>query len=484
MAKPKSIKLNFIMNSLLTMSSVIFPLITFPYVARVLSPIGIGKVNFAISVIAYFSMFAQLGIPTYGIRACARVRDDKSELSRTVLEILIINLITCIITYLTLFAFIMVIPRFSQDKTLFLIVSATIIMNAIGVEWLYRGLEEYVYISVRSIAFKFIALVLMFLLIKNSNDYVIYGGLTIFASVGSNALNFINLRKIVNFKCKELNLKRHLKPVAIFFGMSVATTIYANMDTVMLGFMQTDSDVGLYNAAIKIKNVLISFVTSLGAVLLPRATKYVEDGDLDSFRNITKKANNYVIVVAGSLTVYFMIFAGPAIRLLCGEEFEGAILPMRIIMPTLLLVGLSNISGLQMLVPLGLEKRVLLSEIVGVIVNAIVNILLIPTISSSGAAIGTVCAELAVIIVQLLCLHKVMDLNVIPSKLGIIIVGLITAVVASIWTLFVFSANITIILASSILFFGVYGAVLIIGKEEMVITIIIPFIKSYINKVK
>ena len=174
--KQKSIKINFIMNMILTMSSFIFPLITFPYVSRILLPVGTGKVSFATSLISYFSMFAQLGIPTYGIRVCAKVRDNREELTRTVQELLTINLVMSVLSYIALFIVLTFVPRLQADKPLYIIMSFTIILTSIGMEWLYKALEQYMYITVRSVIFKFIALIAMFLLIHEQQDYVIYGG--------------------------------------------------------------------------------------------------------------------------------------------------------------------------------------------------------------------------------------------------------------------------------------------------------------------
>ena len=281
--------------ALLTMSQFIFPLITFPYVSRILSPEGIGKVSFATSVISYFAMFAQLGIPTYGVRTCAKVRDDKRELSRTVQELFIINIAMSIIAYAILFFSILFVARLQEEKILLLIISATILFNAFGMEWLYKALEQYSYITIRSMIFKFIAVVAMLLLIQKKSDYVIYGAISIFASSASNIFNFLHVHKYIDIKpIGEYNFKRHLKAVAVFFAMSCATTIYTNLDTVMLGFMSSNLEVGYYNAAVKIKIILVSVVTSLGVVLLPRASYYVEHKMMNEFYNITGKAINFV----------------------------------------------------------------------------------------------------------------------------------------------------------------------------------------------
>ncbi len=483
MKEQKSLKLNFIMNAILTMSSFIFPLITFPYVSRVLLPVGTGKVSFATSLISYFSIFAQLGIPTYGIRACAQVRDNREELTRTAHELLFINLIMSAFTYVALFFALAFVPRLQDDRTLYIVVSFTIILTSIGMEWLYKALEEYVYITVRSIIFKAIALVAMFLLIHSESDYVIYGGISIFAASASNVLNFINAHRYIDMNpVGNYNLKRHLKAVAVFFAMACATTIYTNMDTVMLGFMTTDEDVGYYNAAVRVKTLLVSFVTSLGAVLLPRASYYVEHKLMDDFRRICKKAIDFVFLLASPLALYFILFAGQVIGFLAGSEYGGSIIPMMIIMPTLLLIGLTNILGMEILVPLGQEKKVLYSTIAGAVANVIVNALLIPRMQSSGAAIGTLVAETVVLIVQYWMLRNQVSDMFRSIRYWKIIVGLILGTVCSYWIVIFDFRNIEVILITACLFFGVYGLFLLLTKETLTIEIFGQFIQRIRRK--
>lgn len=469
----KSIKANFIMNALLTMSSFIFPLITFPYVSRVLLPIGTGKVSFATSLISYFNMIAQLGIPTYGIRVCAMVRDDREQLSRTAQELLIINICMSIVSYVALAFGLCFIPRLREDRVLYVITSSTIFLTAIGMEWLYKALEQYTYITIRSLCMKVIALVSMFLLVREQRDYVIYGVISVFASAFSNILNFYNVRKYIDVRpVGNYCLKRHLKPIGVFFAMACATTIYGNLDTVMLGFMKTDIDVGYYNAAVKIKNVLVSVVTSLGAVLLPRASYYVEKGLMRQFSEVTRKALNFVFIIAPALTVYFAIFAQSCVYLVSGMAYNNSILPMQIIMPTVFIIGISNITGIQMLVPLGKEKIVLYSEIVGAIVNVCINSLLIPQFASAGAAIGTVIAETVVLMVQLLSLKTTYSdaFKAVPYvKMG---VGIIFAIVSSFWVRIVFIDDLLVLLLSAFLYWTVYIISLLIMKESMLIEVV------------
>jgi O-antigen/teichoic acid export membrane protein len=469
MKEKKSLKLNFFMNAILTISSFIFPLITFPYVSRILLPVGTGKVAFATSWINFFAMIAQLGIPTYGIRACAKVRDNKEELTKTAQELMIINLIMSAVVYVALFVCIGVVPKLREDRILVLIVSMTIFFNAIGMEWLYKALEEYAYITLRSLIFKAIALIAMFALVRQQSDYVIYGGITIFAASASNIFNFIHSHRYISLHpVGKYNLKRHLHAVVIFFAMACATTVYTNLDTVMVKFIKGDEAVGYYNAAVKIKNLLVGIITSLGTVVLPRATHYIENNMIDEFKAVSKKAINFVIVVSIPLCLYFVFFAKEGIYFFSGYAYTGSIVPMQIIMPTLIFIGLTNILGIQILVPLGKEKQVFYSVLLGAIVDLIINAILIPQFASAGAAIGTVIAEFAVLLFQLWVLRAYISSMFCNIKYPAILLANAAAVVGSIWVKNLMLGNFFTLVVSAVLFFAIYGIILLVFKEPIV----------------
>ncbi len=471
--KNKSLKINFLMNALLTMSSFIFPLITFPYISRILLPVGSGKISFATSFVQYFNMFAQLGIPVYGIRICAQVRDNRKELTRTAHELLFLNILMGLISYIILGVLIVTVPRLRQERTLYIIISFTIVLTAIGMNWLYQALEQYTYITIRSIIFKIIAILAMFLLVHEQEDYVIYGAISIFAASASNICNFINIHKYIDLKfVGKYNIRRHIKPVLVFFAMSCATTIYTNLDTVMLGFMKTDEDVGYYNTAVKIKSILVSLVTSLGAVLLPRASYFIKQGNMSEFKRINKKALNFVFLVSCPLTVYFIMFAKAGIFFLSGKEFGGSILPMQIIMPTLIFIGVSNILGIQMLIPLGKEKIVLYSEIAGAAVDLIINALLIPGYASAGAAIGTVAAELVVVCFQAFALRNDIGQYFKGISYIKILIAVVTSTVVCIWFTQVKWSNFSVLMSSGCTFFAIYGVVLLVLREKLTIEVV------------
>lgn len=468
MSEKKSLKLNFVMNAILTMSSFLFPLISFPYVSRVLLPVGTGKVSFATSLISYFLMFAQLGIPTYGVRACAKVRDDKRALTKTAHELFIINLVMSVISYAALFLALIFVPRLRGERPLYLLVSLTIIFNTIGMEWLYKALEQYTYITVRSIIFKAVALAAMFALVRTQEDYVIYGGITILASSASYLMNFIHARKYIDMRpVGGYEFRPHLKAVAIFFAMACASTVYTNLDTVMLGFMTNDETVGYYNAAVRIKSILVSIVTSLGTVLLPRASYYVEHGQMDAFRKITGKALNFVFAAALPLMLYFILFARQGIFLLSGESYAGAVLPMQVIMPTLLFIGLSNVLGIQTLVPLGREKVVLWSIIAGAVVDVVLNVAMIPAFGAAGAAAATTIAEAVVLAVQIAALRQEALSAFRKIRYGKILLALASGTAASFWVSGLEMGSFWALALSACLFFGAYGAVLLLTGEPM-----------------
>ena len=481
--KQKSIKLNMVMNALLSMSSFIFPLITFPYVSRVLLPVGTGRVSFATSVVTYFAMFAQLGIPTYGIRLCAKVRDDKEELTRAVHEVLFINLFMSAIVYVVFFISLAVVPKFREEHTLLLIIGATILLNALGVEWLYKALEQYTYITIRSLIFKLAALVGMFLLVRNSEDCLQYGFLTILATSASNILNFINLRKYIYLRpIGGYHIKRHIKMILVFFSMSVATTIYTNLDNVMLGFMKDKEEVGYYSAAVKIKSIMVSVVTSASTVLLPRASYYVDKGMMDEFSRILKKTMHFIFVISIPFSVYFMMYAKEGIFFLSGKAYAGAIMPMQIIMPTLALIGISNVTGIQMMVPLGREKQVLYSEIAGAIVDLILNLIFIPMYGASGAAIGTLIAEIVVLGWQCIAIRD-LKLSIFKDiSYGKIIIAVVLGSAASFGVKLLKLSAFPTLLLSAICFFGVYGIVMTIMKDTLILELEKQMVRKVWNK--
>ena len=391
-----SVKYNFIMNIILKISQYVFLLITLPYITRILGAIGNGKVAFASSVISYFSMFAQLGLPVYGIRICASCRDDKDKLTKTVHELLFINGIAVICVYVALGIGLITIPRLRQDFSLMVINSVSILLNMLGMEWLYQAIEQYQYITIRNITFKIVSIILMFIIIHNPEDYVIY------CICGSNLLNLCNSKKFLGKKIYKgnYNFKQHLRPIWTFFALSVAVSVYTGMDTVMLGFLSNDEDVAYYVLATKIKIVLANSISALGPVLLPRITYCLNNGQEDKFKEYVKKSLHFVVMVAIPIVIYFMVMSQDMIQILGGKEYGSAVQCMQIITLALIPLGIGNVACQQVLAPLGKEKLTMHSTICGACINFAANFVLIPLLGATGAAVATVLAELVVAVIQ------------------------------------------------------------------------------------
>ena len=478
--KIHSVKFNFIMNFIMAASSIVFPLITFPYVSRVLMAAGNGKVATASAVITYFNMFASLGIPTYGIRACAKVRDDRDKLSQTVQELLIINSVTMLITCAAFVFTVALVPEFAAEKELYVINGIGMVLNMFAITWLYNALEQYAYITVCNLLVKLVSLVLMLLMVKSPDDYILYGGITVFASSASYVFNFVYALRFISFKKKgPYNFRVHMKPIIRFFAMSAATSVYTNLDVVMLRFMKGDTEVGYYNAAIKVKTILTTLITSLGTVLLPRLSYYVKQNEKERFYQMIGKAVNFVVIAGLPLTVYFMLYADESILFLAGEGYEGSVLPMIVLMPTVLLIGLSNITGIQILTPQNLEQKVLNSIVAGAAIDFVLNLVLIPRFASTGAGLATLAAEAAVLVIQCMYLRNIIGQIVREVSLGKILLAFALSCAAGIFVKVTVDLGAFLTLAiSACVFFGVYGLVLLVTREKFVWEIIRVYYKG------
>lgn len=378
------------------------------------------------------------------------------------------------------------VERFYIDKSFYFIYSFIMLFNAIGVEWLYKALEKYQYITIRTIVARTIALIAIIALVHKKEDLWIYSSIVVFVSYGNLIINFLRMGKYVSLKKQnDYDFKRHIKPLLVFFGITVTTTIYSNLNITALGFIKGDVAVGYFNVAIKIRAILVSIVTSLGVVLLPRVSYYVENKMMDSFANISKKALNFVVVVGIPLVVYFIAFSEHSIRFVSGNSFLEAAVPFAIIVPTTLLMGLSNTTGVQMLVPLGKENAVLKSQIYASIVCAILCLVLIPSFGLIGASFVALITELTVFVVQCFCLPKeyrymlkeIFNIKALVSSIAALLVALMLKDF--------FSSSFWVLAVTFSVYIVVYGLLLICLKENITLEIlrnIKKLIKKLINK--
>ncbi len=455
MAQESSLKKNMVLNAALAVTSMVFPMITFPYITRILNPSGLGKVQFVISVVAYFSMMAGMGIQTYAVRECAKERDDKEKLSRIVHELLMVNAVTVGVVYIALLFYVIFVPRAKGDELLYFIIGLSIFFDCLGAEWLYTAKELFTYKTLRTIIFNALTLAATFLFVRGNEDYLIYGMICVLPSIGNGLTNMINMRKHIYLKSVgDYHPISHVKYIFMFFALAAATKIYTNLDTVMLGFMQGDEQVGYYSAAVKVKTIMVSVVTSLSAVLLPRMSSYVEKGDMEGLKSVIKKMMHFSVILSLAGVLFFGLYVNETIRILAGAEFMPSVTPMQIITPAVLFIAATDIMGLQLLVPLGHEKKVVISVIAGALLDLIINVLMIPRYGASGAAAGTVAAEAMVFVVQFIMVRKLGYRLFEGIQLPGIIVASLMGMLASFF--------VKQIIASYILSFFIGGAVFLI----------------------
>lgn len=406
MPSQKSLKKNSLYAFIKAFLTLLFPLITFPYASRILGPDGMGKVNFSNSIISYCLFIAYMGIPAYAVREAAKVRDNKIELAKFTKEILIINTISTACSYIFFAILLIFVPKFADYKVLLLICSARIIFSSIGIDWLYKAVEEYRYITIRSFIFQIISLIFLFLFVHSKQDLVFYAVFGVISSVGSNICNLLNAPKHVDFKIKvKLSLLKHFRPILIFFGMAFVTSIYHTLDSTMLGFLSDDAEVGYYSAANKINNMVLSLLTALMSVLLPRLSVYAKEQQFDNFKKLSHKAMAVLSLCSIPMATGIFLLAEPLTLLFSGTSYLPAVKPMRIITPIVFIIPMGSILGSQILPAINKEKTALLSYLFGAIANIICNAVLIPKFGASGAAIGTVCAESVIVLFQLFFLH-------------------------------------------------------------------------------
>src|SRR5574344_1746550 len=408
----KSIKKNAALNVIKSVMALLFPLITFPYASRILMPEGIGRVNFANNIISYFTMLAGLGIGTYAAREGAKLRDDRAAFSKFTKEIFTINLLATIISYCLFLICFFCIPKLSSYRPLLLVSRLSVIFSFINIRWLYTAEEVFEYPTTRSVIFQILSLFILFIFVKTPDDCIAYISMGVFSGVGSDICNFIYSNRYVswNEKCR-LDLKKHLKPIFIFFGMTLVISLYTMLDTSMLGFLSNDTQVGFYTAATKLSRIVISFITSITAVLLPRLSYYSQNNKEDELDRLFNKGFSYSTYLSIPCITGLVLLSTPLTLLLSGNAYLPSVTTMRIICPIIFLISLSGLIGTQLFAAVGKEKTTLLSVSIGAVTNFTLNSLLIPKYGANGAAAATVCAESSVTLFQIICARHYINLR-------------------------------------------------------------------------
>ena len=477
-----SLKNNVVLNYINTLASIVFPLITFPYAARILLPEGIGLFNFQNSIIGYITLLSSLGIPLYAVREVARVRDNVEERNRVTVEIALLSLILAAGGYVIVFAVGELVPQINAHLSLFYILSLSILFTALGVSWFYTAIEDFKFITVRGLIFRALFVVALFLFVKSKEDLLIYGVVIVGSTVGNEFINFIHLRKFINiFKLNwsKVNIFRHLKPSFSIFVLNLSASLYVQLNPVMLGFLSDNTQVGYYTAGSKLSNIILSVVTSMATVLIPHVSNMIQVHDAEKFKQLITKVYHYYMALALPFTIGLIVLSVPLTLVICGNSFYEASYVTAITAPVIVFISITNIIGLQVLYPYGKENYVTYSTIGGAVINLIVDIPLILLWGSKGAAIATFCAELAVLLIQVRLGRSYIPFKYFDDSIKLYVLSSILMGVAVFLTSGLFNKPIIQLLVPTCIGIVVYFLILYYKKDDILFSVL-----RYIHVIK
>jgi len=476
-----SLKTNVVYSSILTVSNYIFPLIVFPYVTRVLGVSNIGICNFVDNVIDFFILFSMMGMNSVALREIVKHRDNKTELSKVFSGLFLLNLISTVTVIIVLFVLTSIVPEFQQNKYLMYVGSGKVLFNFLTIEWLYRGLEDFKYITYRKIVVKILYVVLVFVFVKKSDDYLIYYALSVFVFALNAIINLIYSRHFVSYSIRDIPIAPFIKPFFILGVYALLTSMYTSFNVVYLGFVSGENEVGYYTTATRLQNVILALFTAFTGVMLPRMTALIKEGKHDDVDRLFKKSMDILIVFAFPLISYFVVMAPQVIRILAGEGYEAAIPCMQLTMPLIFVIGLEQVIIIQLLLPLGKDKYVLIGSILGAVGGVLSNVILVPLYQSIGSSFAWIVSELFVLGSAYFFIKKSIDITIDWRKILVkFLYSLIFALIL-LFTMKVTNFSLAFDTILSLVFFALFYYILffIILKES----VLIDFSQSMLKKV-
>lgn len=475
--KRKSLSINAFLNGIRSILNLIFPLITFPYVSRVLSVNGIGIYNFSANYINYFILIAGLGISTYAVREGAKYRENKEKIESFSSQIFSINIIATVIAYILLFISLLLFKNLKNYIFCILIFSLQILFTTLGTEWIYTIFEDYTYITIRSIVFKIISIVLLFILVKEPEDYLIYAAITVFAGVGSNIFNFIHARSFINIRLTfQTNWRYHLKPILVIFASAMAVTIYVSSDTTILGLMKNDYAVGIYSVSVKIYQIAESVLSAIAMVTVPRLAFLWGNKKENEYNHVLANVMNMLGLLVLPASVGLIMLSKEVVLIIGGEKYLPSVNSLKIISWAIIFSIFAWIFTDCVLIPAKRENLVLRNTIVTAIENIILNFILVPFMSYDGTSLSTVLAEFTVMmmnayscrdIIKPIIYQKSTVKNLIESIIGCVGIVIVCLLCALGWNSLIWRTLFSVLF--SII---AYAGILVLMRNEIAINML------------
>lgn len=406
-----SIKKNFGYNLILTVCGYLFPLITFPYVSRVLGVENMGVCGFVDSIINYFILFAQLGIGSYGVREISRCRTDRIKRDQVFNNLFFLYLITTSIAICILVACTYYLEVFAPYKPFLLIGVLKLLFTLFLTEWFFQGIEEFKYITLRSILVRSLYVISVFVFVHSSDDVIVYYSLTAVTIVVNAIFNWTYSRRFRTLNFRGLTPSLYILPILSFGYYRILTSMYTTFNVTFLGFVKNDIEVGYFTTATKLYTIILSVFSAFTTVMIPRVSYMLEQGQKEELRQIANKITSLLVTFSVPV-ILFCIFNGEAIILLiAGAGYEGAILPFRIVIFLLFIIGMEQVVIQQFLMASASNRSILSVSTTGAVVGIALNILLTPILGAVGSAIAWGVSEASVLCVGLLLLSRVLGIT-------------------------------------------------------------------------
>ena len=389
-------KKDFFYTLLLSLSNILFPILTFPYASRILGPVGIGKVQITSSFAQYFALIAALGIPVYGMQEIAKRKNNKEALTKVFSELTTIYLVTSFAVTIIYGCIIFGVPYFQSNISLYAYSGVLILLGFTSIDWLYLGLEEFKLVALRSILIKVISVILLFSIVKEATDYTYFLGILLFSILGNNVLNLLLIQNRTGFRFQNLRLTQHLKPLFFIFATAIVTSMYTVLDTVLLGFLSDEYSVGLYTISTKLAKLSLPFIISAGFVLIPKFALFNHENKPEEIQRLLDKSWHFIIQFSIPISIGLLILSPEFIVAFSNHLFASATTSMRILSLLPVLVGIGYFFAFQVLLPMGKTKEIFFSVLGGMTIFLVANFLLVPELKDKGAAIANVLSEITV----------------------------------------------------------------------------------------
>ncbi len=471
--KETSVQKNTIFNAIKSASSIIFPLITFPYASRVLQTEAIGKVNFGNSVVNYVSLLATLGITTYAVRECAKVRDDKQQLGNVASQMFSINVFTTLVAYIILGLTLMFAKPLENYRLLIVVQSTVVLFTTLGTDWLNTAMEDFRFITLRTIFFQVVSLILMFLFVKGPEDYLLYAAITVVSSGGANLTNIFYRRKFCRVHITvRIDLKRHMGPILLLFSMILSQTIYVNSDVTIIGLFRGDHEVGLYSTAVKVYTIVNTMVASVAFVVMPKLTYWFAKKDYGQINLLLRYGLGFIVTLGFPCIVGINAVCKDIIMLLAGAEYLEAVPALHILTIALLGSFFGGFVGNLIMIPSGREKICLRTSLISALTNMVLNLIFIPIFGFVAAAATTAVAEFISFFIGLHYVEKQIKIGDLKKLLFAPLLGCVAMVVVVLLVSAFIKALAVRLVLSIALGAGVYLAVLVLMKHEFTLSML------------